>query len=313
LTTVQAELEALGYDEAAHKAAQAQVAELAGWEDRKRELELAAGQVEAARAQVAALQERQARWREKLASDEARREELAAAVSRLPEVAAQLAAATRQVEEIEEQERQARLRLGAARQRVDTCRRLAKDRETMQVAQQRAAEEQAIYEELREAFGRRGLQAMIIEAALPEIEAEANRLLSRMSDGRMSIRLETQRETKKGGVQETLDIIIADELGARNYDLFSGGEAFRVNFALRVAISKLLARRAGTQLRTLFIDEGFGTQDAQGRERLVEAINAIKEDFDRILVITHIEELKDMFPVRIDVVKTPQGSQVSLH
>ena len=49
------------------------------------------------------------------------------------------------------------------------------------------------------------------------------------------------------------------------------------------------------------------------RERLVEAISAIKGDFDRILVITHIEELKDMFPVRIDVVKTAQGSQVSLH
>ena len=45
----------------------------------------------------------------------------------------------------------------------------------------------------------------------------------------------------------------------------------------------------------------------------MEAISAIKEDFDRILVITHIEELKDMFPVRIDVVKTAQGLQVSLH
>ena len=313
LAAVMAEVKQLGYDEAAHEAARAQVAALAGWEERKRELDLAAGQVEAVRAQVAALRERQARWRETLAADEAKREELATAVSRLPEVSRRLAEATRRVEEIEERERLARLRLGAAQQRVDTCRRMAKEREEKQAAQRKAAEEQAIYEELQEAFGRRGLQAMIIEAALPEIEAEANRLLSRMSDGRMSVRLETQRETKKGTTQETLDIIIADELGARNYSLFSGGEAFRVNFALRIAISKLLARRAGAQLRTLFIDEGFGTQDAQGRERLVEAINAIKEDFDRILVITHIEELKDMFPVRIDVVKTAQGSQVSLH
>jgi len=313
LAAVMAELEALGYDAAAHEAARAQVAALARWEERKRELDLAAGQVEGMRAQVVALREGQARWGERLAADEARREELVAGVSRLPELSRRLAEASRRVEEIEEQERQARLRLGAARQRVDTCRRLAKEREALQAEQQKAAEEQAIYEELREAFGRRGLQAMIIEAALPEIEAEANRLLSRMTDGRMSIRLETQRETKRGTTMETLDIIIADELGARSYDLFSGGEAFRVNFALRIAISKLLARRAGAQLRTLFIDEGFGTQDAQGRERLVEAINAIKEDFDRILVITHIEELKDMFPVRIDVVKTAQGSQVSLH
>jgi exonuclease SbcC len=154
---------------------------------------------------------------------------------------------------------------------------------------------------------------MIVEAALPEVEHEANRLLSRMTDGRMSLRLETRRETKTGSAVETLDIIVSDELGDRDYRLFSGGEAFRANFALRIAISKLLAVRSGAQLRTLFIDEGFGTQDNQGRERLVEAIRAVSADFDRILVITHIEELKDMFPVRIDVVKGTEGSQVSLN
>jgi len=312
LAAVLTKLQELGYDETAHEKARAQAAALSDWETRKRKLDLASEQVKAAREQVTAFQKRQTRWQETLADDEAKRDELAAAVSRLPEVSSRLAVATQQVEAIEGQERQARLRLGAARQRVDTCHRLAKERKVKQVAQREAAEVQAIYEELREAFGRRGLQAMIIEAALPEIEAEANRLLSRMSDGRMSVQLDTQRKLKKGTVQETLDIIIADELGPRNYNLFSGGEAFRINFALRIAISKLLARRAGAQLRTLFIDEGFGTQDTQGRERLVEAINAIKEDFDRILVITHIDELKDMFPVRIDVVKTAQGSQVSL-
>ena len=105
---------------------------------------------------------------------------------------------------------------------------------------------------------------MIIEASIPEIEYEANRLLARMTEGRMHVRFETQRETLKGD--------IADELGTRPYELFSGGEAFRVNFAIRIALSKLLARRAGAQLQMLVIDEGFGTQDAEGRERLVEVV-----------------------------------------
>ncbi|MFN2224978.1 MAG: SbcC/MukB-like Walker B domain-containing protein, partial [Anaerolineae bacterium] len=131
-------------------------------------------------------------------------------------------------------------------------------------------------------------------------------------DGRMHVRFETQRETLKGDTRETLDINIADELGTRPYDLFSGGEAFRVNFAIRIALSKLLAHRAGAQLQMLVIDEGFGTQDADGRARLVEAINSIQDDFERILVITHIEELKDAFPVRIEVVKTEEGSRYSL-
>jgi exonuclease SbcC len=95
--------------------------------------------------------------------------------------------------------------------------------------------------------------------------------------------------------------------------MYSGGEAFRINFALRIALSRLLARRAGAPLPTLFIDEGFGTQDSSGKERLVEAINSIQDDFEKIVVITHIEELKDAFPVRIDVTKTPEGSMIEVN
>jgi exonuclease SbcC len=113
-------------------------------------------------------------------------------------------------------------------------------------------------------------------------------------------------------VTETLDIEIADELGTRGYEMYSGGEAFRINFAIRVALSKMLARRAGAHLRTLFIDEGFGSQDEDGRNKLVEAINIIQADFDMILVITHIEELRDSFPVHVVVEKTQEGSMVSV-
>jgi len=77
-----------------------------------------------------------------------------------------------------------------------------------------------------------------------------------------------------------------------------------------VALSQLLARRAGAHLRTLFLDEGFGTQDAEGRERLVEAITVVQDSFDLILVITHIDELRDSFPVHLVVEKTRGGSRV---
>ncbi len=153
---------------------------------------------------------------------------------------------------------------------------------------------------------------MIIEAAIPELEESANRLLAAMTGGRMHVRMDTQREKRTGGVAETLDILISDELGTRSYELYSGGEAFRVNFAIRVALSQMLARRAGAQLRTLFIDEGFGTQDEIGRQKLVEAINAVQDQFDLLLVITHIDELRDAFPVQITVNKTPDGSRVEV-
>ena len=174
------------------------------------------------------------------------------------------------------------------------------------------AEEKGIYEELRLAFGKKGVPALIIEAAIPEIEDEANALLTRITSGRMHVRFDTQRETVKGDTVETLEIKIADELGTRPYENYSGGEQFRVNFAIRIALSKLLARRAGAQLQTLVIDEGFGALDSTGRDKLVEAINAVQDDFQRILVITHLDELKDAFPARIEVTKTANGSQIEV-
>jgi len=92
--------------------------------------------------------------------------------------------------------------------------------------------------------------------------------------------------------------------------MYSGGEAFRVNFAIRLALSKVLAHRAGARLQTLVIDEGFGSQDADGRQRLIEAINLVRGDFKKILVITHLEDLKDAFPARIEVEKGSNGSTV---
>ena len=107
-------------------------------------------------------------------------------------------------------------------------------------------------------------------------------------------------------------MLIADELGTRNYEMFSGGERFRVDFALRIALSKLLAWRAGAPLPTLFIDEGFGTQDAEGRDKILDVIKAIEDRFERILVITHMDEVKEAFPVRIEVSRTSAGSTFSL-
>ena len=107
---------------------------------------------------------------------------------------------------------------------------------------------------------------------------------------------------------EELDVKISDEMGTRSYETFSGGEAFRINLALRIALSKLLARRAGAPLPILFIDEGFGSQDSSGQERLKEALQSIHTEFQKIIVITHIEQIKDSFPTRIEVSKEGLGS-----
>jgi exonuclease SbcC len=233
-------------------------------------------------------------------------------IEALPRLERELGETEKAHRELRERERKYRDRLVEVQAGLRRFAQLETERETSIKELRSIADEKSIYDELATAFGKRGTQALIIEKALPEIEEEANRLLGRMTDNRMHLKIESQRDTKKGDTIETLDIKIADELGTRNYEMFSGGEVFRVNFALRIALSKLLARRAGAPLPTLIIDEGFGTQDSAGREKLVEAINSIQDDFEKILVITHIEELKDAFPVRIDVIKTEEGSTFSL-
>ncbi len=195
--------------------------------------------------------------------------------------------------------------LGSAKKELESF----KDRNRELIDTRQAAEDFAY---LAECFGKKGIQAIVIENAIPEIEMDANRLLSKLTDNKMHIGLITQQKNKSGNISETLEIVISDEIGTRNYELYSGGEAFKVNFAIRVALSRLLARRAGAKLETLIIDEGFGSQDDYSRDKLVKAIRSIQTDFARILVITHFADVKEMFPTHIQINKHGGVSQIEL-
>jgi exonuclease SbcC len=224
--------------------------------------------------------------------------------------------AERELFRLRENENRARSELGGAKQRVEVLAtqrtRKAQFTQEREILQKRIVQ----HKTLEKAFGKDGVPALLIEQALPQIEEKANELLDRLSDGQMSIRFVTQTEykdKKRDDLRETLDIQISDSAGIRAYEMYSGGEAFRVNFAIRLALSKILAQRKGARLQTLVIDEGFGSQDTLGRQRLVEAINLVKDDFAKILVITHLDELKDAFPTRIEVEKTDRGSMVTVY
>ncbi|MBN2325560.1 MAG: SMC family ATPase, partial [Candidatus Omnitrophica bacterium] len=206
-----------------------------------------------------------------------------------------------QAQEKERSRRQ--IELGGVRQKLD---HLKKRREEMKAGRERIAaveRDEQLYKILTTAFSRNGIPAMIVDQALPELENDANNILHRLTNGRCSIALESQRETRSGKISETLDIKISDEMGARNYEMFSGGEAFRTDLALRIALSQLLCRRAGGKLQVLVIDEGFGTQDSEGLAHIVDAVNEIQDDFEKILMVTHLEELKERFQVCIEVTK----------
>jgi exonuclease SbcC len=309
LAQLNTSMQNLGYGTNAHTAAREQVQLLHHWEEEGHHLRAALGQLAGNERQLGRLNELIARHEADLAALQTTLATLQIEVAQLPAIMLESETAQRTLNENRGRLAVAQKDLGAAQQNLHHVEEVALQLEAKEAEYSKLVSEREIYAELVKAFGKKGIQAMLIETAIPELEREANELLGRMTDNQMHMRFETQRETKKGDTSETLEIHIADEQGTRRYDLYSGGEAFRINFAIRIALSKMLARRAGANLQTLIIDEGFGSQDGRGRERLVEAINHVQSDFSRILVITHLQELKDQFPVQIEITKTELGSR----
>ncbi len=313
LSKIESELSAMGYDLAAHDAARLAEQEGRAAEKEWLDLEKARAVLEPLEREVAGLRDEIQNRQSEIENQE---DGYAAAASALQEAEAQVLdweAVEREFFDLKEQENALNQQVGMARQMVAVLDSRRAQKKQVEAGREACALEIGRYKTLERAFGKDGVPALLIEQALPQIEEAANELLDRLSNGAMSVRFVTQagyKDKKREDLKETLDIQISDGAGTRDYEMFSGGEAFRVNFAIRLALSEVLARRTGARLQTLVIDEGFGSQDALGRQRLVEAINTVRRDFAKILIITHLDELKDAFPNRIEVEKTPRGSSV---
>lgn len=163
-------------------------------------------------------------------------------------------------------------------------------------------------------YGPNGAPALLVEAiAVPQIESEANRLLALMptSDGvTFQVRLETQKQLKGSEeIRETLDIVISDGLDEGAYETYSGGEKARINLCLRIALARLLANRRGTGSRLLCVDE-LEYLDQQGQEQLVQVVEAIRDSFDTILVVSHSPNVRDSFDQVIELEKTNGRSRI---
>ena len=308
------QLGALGYDREHHAASRRRVAELQPAEGDYNALTEAKTRAEG-------LGERIAEAREELRRENAElteaREVLAEARAELDasqDVSARLAGVEDAVAECRDRLTTLDKEHGRLEERRDALQELAARVEEAKDRLAAARDAAQLHEDLAKAFGRDGVQAMLIEQSLPELERIANGLLDQLTEGRgrTQVSLRTQRESASGKPVETLDIHISDDLGTRDYEMYSGGEKFRVDFALRIALSRLLAMRSGASLPTLIIDEGFGTQDEEGRDRLVAAINAISAEFRLILLVTHIEELRESFGRRIEVTKDPERGSLAV-
>lgn len=178
-----------------------------------------------------------------------------------------------------------------------------------------------IYEVLKETFDKGGIPSRIIASTVAEIEVEANKILSLLSSGKMRVALVTQKTLKSSDrIAETLEIHVKYLTNKglsgklyydRLYDLLSGGEKFRVDLALRIALSSILSRRNGYRCETLIIDEGLGSLDDIGKEKFIELTKLVSDQFKLVIIVTHTD-VKERYDNVIEVVKRDGISEVKL-
>ena len=173
-------------------------------------------------------------------------------------------------------------------------------------------EELAFYAVLKDAFCRNGIPAMIISNAVDELECSINALLRRLTDTNISVKVATEKNLKSTDeLSDTLEIVIKEGVIQRPYAMYSGGEKFRIDMAIRLALSQILARRNSFKLETLIIDEP-AFLDSSGLQSFKDTVFSLSSMFKKIFIISHLTELVEDTYNKFNVVKLSRKSGCSL-
>jgi len=202
------------------------------------------------------------------------------------------------------------IEFGSKIQKRDEITQLHNEQIVLQKEINRLKNEFTIYDKLKEYFGKDGIQAVIIENVIEELENYSNDTLAKICNEPTSISIKTQKQNDNGSWAETFDILVKANSRTDDFDTFSGGEKFRISLALRLALSNILANRMGGEIKFLLLDEVSSNLDNKGLSMFIDIVKQLSEDI-KILVITHNERLKEKFEDIIMVDKGPEGSTIT--
>jgi exonuclease SbcC len=139
--------------------------------------------------------------------------------------------------------------------------------------------ERRLHDELDRVFSE--LRAELNARVRPELGALAGEFLALVTDGRYAA----------VEVDEAYDVLVLDDGTPK--PVISGGEEDVANLVLRLAVSQMIAERAGQPLSVLILDEVFGSLDAQRRTGVLGLLQRLRTRFDQVLLITHVEEIRE--------------------
>ncbi|WP_121251642.1 AAA family ATPase [Nocardioides ferulae] len=157
------------------------------------------------------------------------------------------------------------------------------------------------------------LSAYVLAYRLAQVVASANQRLARMSDGRYSL-----EHTGRRGAGETrggLSLLVRDDWSGESRDpaTLSGGETFVVSLALALGLADVITQEAGgADLDTLFVDEGFGSLDADTLDDVLDVLDSLRDGGRIVGVVSHVPEMRDRIPTQLVVSKGRAGSTVAI-
>ena len=160
-----------------------------------------------------------------------------------------------------------------------------------------------LYERIYHDLSSRHLPDFLAKRILERVMAEGSQELEQLSNGRYCFELDEQEE-----------LVVLDAWNAqepRSVKTLSGGESFLASLALALALNHYLSQ--GIQLDSLFIDEGFGTLDAESLEMAASVVEKLQLSGKCVGIITHIPELAERFEARIEVIKSDTGAKLQAY
>jgi len=157
------------------------------------------------------------------------------------------------------------------------------------------------------------LSAYVLAYRLSQVVAAANARLAGMSDQRYS--LEHVGRRGAGESRGGLSLVVRDDWSGESRDpaTLSGGETFVVSLALALGLADVVAHEAGgTDLQTLFVDEGFGSLDAETLDDVLDILDSLRENGRAVGVVSHVAEMRDRIPTQLVVSKARSGSTLQV-
>ena len=157
------------------------------------------------------------------------------------------------------------------------------------------------------------LSAYVLGYRLSQVVAAANERLASMSDRRYSLEHTGRRGAgeRRGG----LSLLVRDDWSGESRDpaTLSGGETFVVSLALALGLADVIVHEVGgTTLDTLFVDEGFGSLDADTLDDVMDTLDSLRDGGRVVGVVSHVAEMRDRIPTQLVVAKARTGSTVRL-